>query len=160
VYMLITMIAIWVLQLFPATAKLAPIYNPVTHMVPPAFPLLLVVPAIVLDLLMTRKQQMNDWVLAVVLGIAFVGTMLAVHWFWAKFMLSPAARNFFFGADQWDYSSRLGEWRYQYWNLDVDSAGKWSASKFASGMGIALLVAIASSRIGLAWGKGMSRVKR
>ena len=160
VYMLITMISIWVLQLFPATAKLAPIYNPVTHMVPPAFPLLLVAPAIVMDLVMARKRRMNDWVLAVVLGIIFVVVMLAVHWFWAEFMLSPAARNFFFGADQWDYSSRLGEWRYQYWNLDVDGTGKWSASKFASGMGIALLVAIASTRIGLAWGQGMSRVKR
>lgn len=159
-YMLITMVAIWILQLVPATAKLAPIYNPVTHMVPPAFPLLLVVPAIAIDLVLARVQRLNDWVLAVLLGAAFVGLMLAIHWFWAEFMLSPAARNFFFGADQWDYSSRLGEWRYQYWNLDVDGAGKWNAVKFASGMGIALLVAIVSARIGLAWGKGMARVKR
>ena len=160
VYMLITMIAIWILQLVPATAKLAPIYNPVTHMVPPAFPLLLVAPAIVIDLVSARTQRMNDWLLAVVLGVVFVGMMVAAHWLWADFMLSPSARNFFFGADQWDYSSRLGAWRYQYWNLDVDSAGKWSAAKFASGMGVALLIAIVSSRIGLAWGKGMSRVKR
>jgi hypothetical protein len=160
VYMLITMIAIWILQLVPATAKLAPIYNPVTHMVPPAFPLLLVAPAIVIDLVLARTQRMNDWLLAAVLGIVFVGLMLAAHWYWAEFMVSPSARNFFFGADQWDYSSRLGAWRYQFWNLDVDSTGKWNAAKFASGMGIALLVAIVSSRIGLAWGKGMSRVKR
>ena len=159
-YMLITMMAIWILQLVPATAKLAPIYNPVTHMRPPAFPLLLVVPAAAIDLLLTRTRRLNDWLLAAVIGTAFVGLMLAVHWFWAEFMMSPGARNFFFGADQWDYSSRLGPWRYQYWNLDVDSAGKWSVMKFASGMGIALLVAIASTRIGLAWGKGMARVKR
>ncbi|MBC8088351.1 MAG: hypothetical protein H7Z40_13865, partial [Phycisphaerae bacterium] len=39
IYMIIVLVMIWVLQLFPATAKLAPIYNPVTHMVPPPFPL-------------------------------------------------------------------------------------------------------------------------
>lgn len=159
-YMLITMVAIWTLQLFPATAKLAPIYNPVTHMVPPAFPLLLFVPAIAIDLLLARSARINDWILAVVLGVTFVGVMALVHWFWAEFMLSPAARNFFFGADQWDYSSRLGEWRYQYWNRDLDAAGNWSATRFATGMAIAVGAAIVSSRIGLAWGKGMSRIKR
>ena len=158
-YMLITMVAIWVLQLVPATPKLAPIYNPVTHMVPPPFPLLLFIPAIAIDLLLVRSR-MNDWLLAVAIGSVFVGLMLVVHWFWAEFMLTPSARNFFFGADQWDYSSRLGEWRYQYWNREVDASGNWSAVKFASGMGIALLIAIFTSRLGLAWGKGMSRVKR
>ena len=45
VYMGIVLVMMWTLQLFPATPKLAPIYNPVTHMVPPFFPLLLVIPA-------------------------------------------------------------------------------------------------------------------
>lgn len=160
VYMLITMIAIWVLQLFPATAKLAPIYNPVTHMVPPGFPLLLVIPAIAIDILLVRFNGGRDWILAVAIGAAFVGIMLAVHWYWAEFLLSPRARNFFFGADQWDYSSRLGPWRYQYWGLDTDSTGKWSPLGFLQRMGIAVVLAILSSRLGLAWGKGMSRVQR
>ena len=160
VYMLVMMIAIWVLQLVPATAKLAPIYNAVTRMVPPPFPLLLVVPAVLLDILMKRFGERRDWTLSVVLGVAFVGTMLGVHWFWAEFMLSPSARNFFFAADQWDYTSRLGPWRYQYWNLDAGPDGTWSAGAFATGMGIAVAIAIVSSRAGLAWGKGMSRIKR
>ena len=45
IYMGIVLALMWTLQLFPATARLAPIYNPVTHMVPPPFPLLLIVPA-------------------------------------------------------------------------------------------------------------------
>ena len=158
-YMLITMTAIWVLQLVPATPKLAPIYNPVTHMVPPPFPMLLFIPAIAIDLLLSRFR-MNDWLLAAAIGVVFVSVMLVVHWFWAEFMLSPSARNFFFGADQWDYTSRLGEWRYQYWNRDVDASGNWSPVRFGAGMGIAFLIAIFTSRIGLAWGKGMARVKR
>lgn len=159
VYMLITMVAIWVLQLVPATARLAPIYNPVTHMVPPAFPLLLIAPAFGIDLLLKRKSS-NDWILSVSIGVAFVVAMLAVHWFWAEFMMSPAARNFFFGADQWDYSSRLGPWRYQYWNLDTDQSGTWSPARFLEGMSMALAIAIISTRIGLVWGKSMSRIQR
>jgi hypothetical protein len=118
------------------------------------------VPAVMLDILMKRFGERRDWTLSVVLGIAFVGIMLGVHWFWADFMLSPNARNFFFAADQWDYTSRLGPWRYQYWNLDAGPDGKWSAGAFSTGMGIAVAIAIVSSRLGLAWGKGMSRIKR
>lgn len=159
-YMLITMIAIWILQLVPAQAKLAPIYNPVTRMVPPAFPLLLFAPAIAIDLALSRAKKLNDWMLSVVIGVLFVIAMVAVHWFWADFLLSPAARNFFFGVDQWDYSSRLGPWRYEFWNLDRDPSGAWSASGFAVGIAKAFVYASISSRIGLAWGKGMSRVMR
>ncbi|HZJ01082.1 MAG TPA: hypothetical protein VFD22_10515 [Gemmatimonadaceae bacterium] len=158
-YMLITMVSIWVLQLFPATPKLAPIYSPVTHMLPPAFPVLLVAPAVAVDLLL-RKQSANDWMLSVAIGVAFVAVMLAVHWLWAEFMLSPAARNYFIGADQWDYSSRPGPWRYQYWNLDTDAHGNWSPAQFLKGMSIASGVAVLSTRLGLVWGKSMSRIQR
>ena len=40
VYILLWCLMIWILPLFPAQPKLAPIYNPVTHMVPPHFPVL------------------------------------------------------------------------------------------------------------------------
>ena len=160
IYMLMTMIAIWILQLVPATPMLAPIYNQVTTMRPPPFPLLLFAPAIAIDLLLARAGRLNDWMLAVVIGAAFVAAMLAAHWFWAEFMLSPSARNFFFGVDQWDYSSRLGPWRYQYWNLDTDSSGRWDPAAFARRMAIAIAVAILSARLGLGWGKGMSRIQR
>ncbi|HEX2721584.1 MAG TPA: hypothetical protein VHM24_01600, partial [Gemmatimonadaceae bacterium] len=60
----------------------------------------------------------------------------------------------------WDYSSRLGPWRYRYWSLDVDSSGNWSPSAFATGMAVAVGVATISSRLGLAWGKGMARIRR
>ena len=159
-YMGIILVTMWVTQLFPAHAKLAPIYNPVTHMVPPPFPLLLVFPALAVDLLMRRFGQDRDWALSAAIGASFVVVMLAVHWFWADFLLSPAARNFAFGADQWDYSSRLGPWRYQFWNLDRDAAGNFSLALLAKGLGMAIVFGIASSRIGLWWGKGMARIKR
>src|SRR5438477_4512286 len=48
-YMLLYIVMILVLPLFPAHPKLAPIYHPVDHMVPPAFPLLLIAPAASID---------------------------------------------------------------------------------------------------------------
>jgi hypothetical protein len=144
----------------PATPKLAPIYNPVTHMVPLPFPVLLILPALALDALLHRLRLTSDWLRAIVAGISFVGIMLVAHWFWAEFMLSSYARNPVFGADQWPYMNRLGEWRYQFWTLDLDGNGNWSPALFARGVGIAVLIAVVSSRVGLAWGKWMRAVRR
>jgi len=59
VYMGITLVMMWLLPLFPATPKLAPIYNAVTHMVPPPFPFLLVIPAFAIDLLLRGRASRN-----------------------------------------------------------------------------------------------------
>jgi hypothetical protein len=160
IYSAITLAMMWILQLFEARPMLAPIYNPVTHMVPPAFPLLIIIPAIAVDLLMRRFGKDNDWKLAAMLGLAWVGIMVLVHWFWAEFLLSPAARNFFIGADQWSYTSRLGPWRYQFWALDRNAAGEWSPVLFAQQLGIAVVLSMIAARISLLWGSGLQRVKR
>jgi len=160
IYSAISLAMMWILQLFEAAPMLAPIYNPVTHMVPPSFPLLIIVPAVAVDLLMRKLGRENDWRLAALLGISWVGIMLAVHWFWAEFLLSPAARNYFFGADQWSYNNRLGPWRYQFWNLDVDATGKWSALAFLRGLGIAVALSMIAARLSLLWGSGLAKVKR
>ena len=153
IYTGIVLVLMWTLQLFPATAKLAPIYNPITHMVPPPFPVLVIVPAVAIDFLM-RRLRVGDWILSLWIGVAFVGLMLAVHWWWAEFLLSPNARNFLFAADRWDYYIRPGEWRYQYWDTDASPALFWQR------MAIALGTAIASSRLGLWIGSGLARVQR
>ena len=158
-YMALVLALIWTLQLFPAQARLAPIFNPVTRMVPPPFPLLLVVPAVAIDLLITRRWA-SDWWLALAAGVSYVALMAAAHWLWSDFLLSPAARNFVFAADQWDYNIQPGPWRYEYWTLPRDAAGRWDAAAFLRGLGVAALVASASARLGLAVGRGMTRVQR
>ena len=160
IYSAITIAMSWILQLFAATPKLAPIYNPVTHMIPPAFPLLIIVPAVAVDLLMRRFGRGHDWKLSVAIGVTWVAVMVAVHWFWADFLLSPYARNFFFGADQWSYTDQLGPWRYRFWHLDVDANGKWSPFLFAKGIGFAMILGVVSTRLSLFVGSGMAKVKR
>ena len=154
IYMGIVLVLMWTLQLFPATARLAPIYNPVTHMVPPPFPLLLVVPAIAIDLLMRRFKGRSDWLLAPVLGLTFVAVMLVAHWWWAEFLLTPSARNAVFAADQWDYYIKVGDWRYQFWTAERGFLD------MARGLAFAAVTAIVSARVGLWIGRGMARVQR
>jgi hypothetical protein len=119
----------------------------------------LVIPALALDLGMKRFRG-SDWLLAPALGLAFVASMAAIHWPWSDFLLSPAARNFVFAADQWDYNIEPGPWRYEYWTLQRDASGSWDGTAFLSGLGVAALVASASTRLGLWVGRGMARVQR
>ena len=151
-YMGITLVVIWVLQASPAQPRLAPIFNPIDRMVPPPFPLLLIAPAALIDVLLRRVRD-HDWWLAPVIGVAFVATLLVVQWLFADFLLSPAARNPFFGADRWDYNIQVGAWRYEYWQPE-------DPARFLRGLGKAVLLATVSARIGLWWGRGMARVQR
>ncbi len=152
-YLAISLVMIWALQLLPATPRLAPVFNPLTHMVPPPFPLLLVVPAFGLDLLMRRLGPGRDWQLSVLAGVAFLAALFVTQWFFAEFLLSPHARNFLFGADQWNYDSRLGPWRYEFWGIKNDPVT-------VRGLAIAAALGVVSARVGLWWGGWMARVKR
>ena len=160
VYMIIGLLAMWILQLFPGSPKLAPIYNVVTHMVPPPFPLLLIFPAVAIDLLMKRFGDGRDWRLAPLLGVAFVGVMVLAHWPWAEFMLTPASDNFLLGGHIWDYTARPGPWQLEFWSLDARAGERWSADLFLIRLLIAMALASVMARIGLALGKGLSRVRR
>ena len=159
-YMGIMLVTIWVLQLIPAEPRLAPIYNRVDHMVPLAFPLVLIAPAVVLDWLHARLRTRSDWVMAAVMGAGFVLIMLVVHWPFADFMLSPAARNFVFAADRWPFMYPPTGWRHEFWTVDRNADGSWAGVTFAIGLGIAFLFATLSARIGLAWGDFTRRVLR
>jgi hypothetical protein len=160
IYMAIVLGMIWILQLVPAYPKLAPIYNPVTHMVPPHFPLLLIIPALGLDLLIGHRGDRAGWPRILGAGVAFVLLLLGVQWFFGEFLLSPHARNFFFGADQWPYFIEPGAWQYRFWGVPTTTSGHLNVHVILSGLGIAGLLAVVSARIGVWWGNGMARVMR
>src|SRR6266487_3589902 len=147
-YMAVVLAMMWILQLFPARPKLAPIYTAVTRMVPPEFPLLLVVPALAIDLLLRRTGRRHDWTMAAVLGAGFVTLLLALQWFFGEFLLSPAARNFVFAGDQWAYMVEPGAWQHRFWRVPKDAVGNLDLSTLARGLGIAALIAMVSARIG------------
>lgn len=153
VYMGVTALMIWVLPIFTATPRLAPIYRAVTHMVPPPFPILLVIPAVAVDLVLRKSGSGRDWLAAAGVGLAFVAVLLVVQWEISRFLVTPGSENAFFGAVRWNYNSRPGSWEHEFWNVDQNPVT-------AAGVGIAALLAFASARVGLWWGNWMARVRR
>lgn len=153
VYMAINILMIWILQLFPGTPKLAPIYNPVTHMVPPPFPILMVFPALAIDLVLHRMGKRSDWLQAPVAAAAFVAVLLVVQWFFAAFLISPAAETFIFGAQRWNYDSRVGAWANEFWDPG-------SSPMTPLALLLAVLLGSISARLGFWGGNWMTRVRR
>lgn len=154
VYLAITLVMLWTLERFPATPRLAPVYRPLTHMVPPPFPILMVVPALAVDWLMHHWKGISDWVMAVGVGLGFLLALLVTQWLFSYYLISPASENWIFGVGRWNYDSRPGPFEHDFWDAAHPPA------VFARALGIATFVAIAGSRLGLALGSWMSRVKR
>ncbi len=146
----------WILPLFPAEPKLGPVYQKVTHFIPPEFPMLLIVPAFVLDLIWMKTAAWRKWQQSVLAGAGFLTTLVAVQWPFANFLMSPGARNWFFGTHYFDYNVRPTSYYYRYLFLPVEK----TAREFWTEMGGALFAAVVTTRLGLAWGNWMRRIQR
>lgn len=166
-YTVVMILMNWVLALVPATPMLAPIYNPVTHLVPPGFPILLIVPAILVDLLHQRMRG-RDWQLAIAGGLAFLAVLFVVQWPFSAFLLGLEHPNYLFGTGYWDYTSRLGPWTrvffdvpgYTWVRAEGVMKGSLDVAAMARALGVAALLGVAASRVGLWWGNWMAKVQR
>lgn len=154
IYMVVIEALVLILPLFAAQPLLGPIYVNVDRFMPPDFPLLLVAPAIAIDVLIRRARTSptNQWLLAAALGIAFLGVFVAVQWPFADFLMSPLARNAVFASHRLDYGSPP-EFQARMYVLN-------RPDNLAIGLPIAAVLAILSARVGLAWGGWMARVQR
>jgi hypothetical protein len=146
----------WILPLFPGEPKLGPVYYPVTHFVPSSFPMLLVAPAIVLDLLRRRIDHWQAWRQATAIGTALLVTVFAVQWNFGTFLQSPWARNWFFHANNFDYRTRPEShfFRYLFYEIEKTPAEFWSR------MALTLLMCIFLAWVGIHTGRWMRRVQR
>ncbi len=153
-YMIVTEAMVLILPLFPAEAKLGPIRHVVTHMVPPDFPFLLVVPAAVLDLVMRRfpSDGRRDWLASVTAGLAFISVFFVTQWVFGQFLHSPLSRNAFFAANEFDYGTGPQSFSQRY--------AFFEDTRLAMGLAIAALYAVISARAGLWCGSWMRRVRR
>jgi hypothetical protein len=146
----------WILPLFPAEPKLGPVYQKITHLIPPDFPMLLIVPAIVFDLLRRRIGGWNRWAQAAVLGAAFLVSFIAVQWPFADFLMSSASRNWFFATNNFPYFVRPTS----PWVQNVFVPTEASVTAFWIRMGIALLAAVIMTELGFRWGEWMRKIRR
>ena len=154
-FMAIMLVLMWVLPLFPATPKLGPIYQPITHMVAMAFPVLIVVPAIGVDLVMQRIQA-RPLVLAGMLSLVFFTLFIAVQWPFASFLLTPAARNAVFNADNFVYWMSPSGVAWSHTWIPADPGEPGLPAQFA----LALVLGAVSSYLGLWFGTWMAKVRR
>jgi len=155
VYFVFVLLMSWFLPLFPAEPKLGPVYIQVTHFVPPEFPLLLIVPAFALDLLWQRTEGWNPWKLAAVSAVVFVATFIAVQWPFANFLMSPGARNWFFGAKYFSYFIRPTSFYVRYLFFPTEQG-----SDLLQEWAWTLATAALTIRLGLATAAWMRGVRR
>lgn len=156
IYTVYMMLMLWIFPLFPAAPKLGPVYHAVTHFVPLEFPLLIIVPAVLLDLLWPRIAAWHKWLQAAAGGALFLFAFLAAQWSFAQFLLSPASRNWFFGTNYFPYFDHPNSYSARHLFFPVER----TRLEFWTGMVEALIVAILSTRLGLAWGDWMRKVRR
>ena len=151
----------WVISFFPATPKLGPIYQHVTHMVTLSFPPLIIVPAFFIDLIMHRFDdssgggRMKTLTLATLIGPTFVAAFVAAQWPFATFLVtSPLALGRLFNADNFVY------WMsptYETLTKRFDPPGAWP---IAAHLILATILASVGSAWGLLRGEWMTRVRR
>lgn len=155
-YTAMHLLFMWTLQVIPAEPKLGPVYQNITHLVPPEFPLLIIVPAIVFDLARRGIGDWNRWSQSLVLGIATLASLVAAQWPFANFLMSPSARNFFFATDRLPYFIRPNSPWALYEFLPTEA----TFVQFAMRMIFALVAAILTIRLGFAWGDWMRGLRR
>jgi xanthosine utilization system XapX-like protein len=156
-YMSIMAAQLWIFPLFGATPKLGPIGHEVTHMVPMNFPLLLIAPALAIDLVLQRMAHRNAWLTSLVLGLSFVVAFLAVQWPFGSLLATEIGLHPFFGGGFAPYSVPA-EWLVGPRGFWIDEGGVVVALTKTVTYGV--LAAVISARVGLAWGGWLREVKR
>ncbi len=156
-YMSIMAVQLWIFPLFGATPKLGPIGHEVTHMVPMNFPLLLIAPALAIDLVLQRMAHRNAWLTSLLLGVSFMVAFLAVQWPFGSLLATEIGRHPFFGGGFAPYSVPA-EWLVGPRDFWIDDGGVVVALTKTATYGV--LAAVISARVGLAWGGWLREVKR
>jgi hypothetical protein len=146
---------ILILPLFPAEPRLGPVYQPVTHFVPPQFPLLLIVPAVLLDLVWQHLGNRSKLLIPVLSGPIFVLSLVSAEWPFASFLMTKASQNRFFATGYHPYLAPP-------WSPSVTRHFIYSTHgiRLFCGLGIAALCAMFSTWVGLVFGEWMRRLQR
>ncbi len=155
-YFLIIAFSNWILQIFPAEPKLGPILTHITHFQSGPFPLLIIVPALAMDLVL-RRSTAGDGIKALWLSLVFVGLLLVVQYPFSGFLVeSPGARNWVFGSDAWYFGNYPdAPFRYRFYPGNIASF-----YTMVKGLLIAIGIGWLCARISLRWGNWLQSIQR
>jgi hypothetical protein len=146
---------ILVLPLFPAEPKIGPVFHRVTQFIPPDFPLLILVPALLIDLFWVRTGKWPWFLSALAASAVFVVAFSVVEWPFSDFLQSPLSRNWFFGTDYMGFGTRPTSLKalHQFFATD-------SPVEFARGLLVAWVVGAFALLFGGGRGEWLRRVER
>jgi hypothetical protein len=156
IYSVILIGLVLLLPLIPATPRLGPIYIPVTHFIPPRFPLLVIVPAFALDLFWQHSDRMNAALKALLSGALFMTVFVAVEWPFADFLLSTASDNRFFGTRYLGFDDLTAPLTSSFWQFQSPEHGV----HLLAGLCASALIASAGLYVGEVAGRWMATVRR
>jgi len=156
IYMVLWMLGEWIMPLFPAHPRLGPVFTSVTHLVPMGFPVLMVPGGVAIDYLLQRFSHKGRFTQAFIVGTGFLAIMVAVQWPFSEFLISPYARNWFFGTNYFAFRERPTDYA-RAWQFAVVET---SRVQLLVGMFLAWLVTVFSTRIGLLWGEWIRTIQR
>ena len=156
IYAAIHILLILTLPLFSATPRLGPIYVPVTHFIPPRFPLLIIVPALALDLLWQQWQPARRLIYALASGVVFTALFAAVEWPFANFLLSPASAKRFFGTRYLGFDDLTAPPDASLWQFQLPQHGM----PLLLGLTVAALFASAGIYAGTLLGDRLRLIRR
>jgi hypothetical protein len=155
-YFFILALSNWILQIFPAEPKLGPILTHTTHFQPGNFPMLIFIPAMLMDWTLGRMKG-SEWVKALLLSTCFVLVMLMVEYPFSGWLIaSPYTRNWFFGSDSW-YFGDAPDWPYRY---KIHPFLISSPRVLAVDLLIAIVIGTLAARLSLRWGRWMQMIRR
>jgi hypothetical protein len=146
---------ILVLPLFPAEPGIGPVFHQVTQFIPPEFPLLILLPAILLDLFWARTKNWPWLLSALAASAVFVLAFSVIEWPFSDFLQSPLSRNWFFGTDYMGFGTRPTSLKalHQFFATD-------SPADFAGGLFMAWAVGAFALWFGGRRGEWLSRLER
>jgi hypothetical protein len=155
VYTAFGLALLWILPLVPAEPKLGPVYRQVTHLIPWEFPLLIIIPALTIDLILQRSSAWRPIVGGLVTGLVFLLTFVAVQWPFANFLMTPLARNRFFGTAYMDFSTPAQSLYARYL-----FANESTPVQFWRGMLVAAFISCLTMWVAFHAGRAMQKVRR
>ncbi len=154
VYSIFLLALLWILPLVPAQPKLGPVLVPTHNLVPPEFPLLLLPAAIALDAWFWRRRARPGIATVAVAALLFTAIFLVCQWPFASFLMSPHARNYFWGAKYFDFWLPP-ETLYRRYRFLAEPAGA-----VVRGLAFAFLGTALSIAAGRAVGRWLARLRR
>ncbi len=156
IYTVLNLLYVWILPLFPAEPKLGPVFQQVTHFVPPDFPILIIVPAFLLDLSRPYWPRWNDWARGAIIAPIFVLALMIVQWPLATFLMTPAAHNWVFGSGYFPFFVPSDT----DWVRNVFTQVEQNRAQFLGHLARAIVFGALMARVGLAWGDWMRKLRR